>query len=331
MPAVTSPPTQIDWREPFSWTELATDTLNFWLGNSLDADLRVSADSVTVRSFELGRSAATVVMKDGRMLADFSEGSLMGGEVVGQVSADFNAAVPRIGIKAKLDRVDLARLSHAVVGHAIVNSPGAIVADLNAVGGTTQEILASLGGKLAIKSQAAGRLGIDLAALAATAKASEAFGWGAAGKGTTVFDQLDLRLVLRDGIVLTEHAEAGGSESALSATGMFNLAQERLDIRVTQTAPAPAAGKPAPAPSARCRSSCAVRGASRACDRSPMHRSMAAQAGASAFFRLSGHRLNAENAINNGLAGPPASERASAAAVALPPTNAHLDEFAPLH
>ena len=68
-------------------------------------------------------------------------------------------------------------------------------------------------------------------------------GWGVAGKGTTAFDALELKLVFRDGVMLTEVAEARAGKYGWSASGLVNLPASRLDVRLSQVSPSPDALK----------------------------------------------------------------------------------------
>lgn len=227
--------------EPFSWTGLASDTLSMWFGSAIDADLRVSTDRVITGIDDLGRSAATVVLKDGRLLADIAELAVLGGDAVGQIAADFNAAQPRLTFKGKLGNVELGRLSKVLIGQSIVQGPGAVVADLVANGSTGHDILQSLSGKLMIKAQSAGRLGLDLKALSTAVDDKPQEGWGTSNRTATGFDHLDLKFVLRDGVLLTESADVLTTDAAWTATGVVNLALGQIDARLTQQPTAPAA------------------------------------------------------------------------------------------
>ena len=62
---------------------------------------------------------------------------------------------------------------------------------------------------------------------------------------------MDLKLIVRDGVLLTETAEAVVGDGAWTATGVLNLPLQRIDLRLIQTLPAPnaklgaAGGRPA--------------------------------------------------------------------------------------
>jgi hypothetical protein len=141
-------------------------------------------------------------------------------------------------IRGKLDKVDLRTISAAVAGAPLLEAQGTVVADLAASGGTIRELMDRLAGKVTINSAAPGRLGIDLMRLADAVAAGRTGGWAKLAQGSTQFDKLDLKFVLREGILLTENAEISGRESSWVATGVVNLPANRVDLRLVQTPPA---------------------------------------------------------------------------------------------
>ena len=227
--------------EPFSWSTFAAGVLTVPLGLHLDADLRISADKVVLGGFELGRSAATIALKDGRLLADLAELKFNGGEGGGQITADFTRYLPKFTLRGKLDRVDLGPLSSSLTGRPIVQGQANVVADIAGTGATLQDVFQGLAGKFAVRLPEGVRVGLDLRALATAARTKEVTGWDPAARGSTNFDQMDLRLVLRDGTVLTQSAEARSADGTWSATGVVNLLSNRIDVRLTQSAGSPAA------------------------------------------------------------------------------------------
>lgn len=223
--------------EPFSWSTLAAGVLTVPLGRHLDADLRISAEKVVLGGgVELGRSAATVALKDGRLLADLAELKFNGGEGGGQITADFTGYLPKFTVRGKLDRVDMGPLSNAFAGRPLLQGQANIVADIAGVGATLQDVLKGLAGKFSVRLPEGARIGLDLKTLATAARIKDVTGWDAYARGSTSFDQMDLRLVLRDGIVLTESAEARSGDGTWSATGVANLLSNRIDVRLTQSA-----------------------------------------------------------------------------------------------
>lgn len=232
--------------EPLSWTALAAGALSVPLGLHLDADLRLSSEKVALGGLELGRFAATVSLKDGRLLADLAELKFNGGEGGGQITADFNGLLPRVTLRGKLDRIDAGPLVNALVGRPILQGRANVVADLAGGGSTLRDLMHGLAGKVTIKVQEGARIGLDLKAMSAAARAKGFVGWEPGMRGISSFDEIDLRLVLRDGSMLTETAQARAGDSVWSASGVTNVLSERIDMRLSHTVGASPAAKAKP-------------------------------------------------------------------------------------
>lgn len=223
--------------EGFKWSTLAAEVLTVPLGMHLDADLRFSADKINFGTFELGRTAATIALKDGRLLADAADIKFNGGEGGGQVSADFTGFTPRVTLRGRLDQMDLAMLSTNFAGRPLLSGKAGIVADLQGAGNTLRDVLRGLAGKITVRGQSSGKIGIDLRGLANAAAAADASGWPGASKGSTDFETVDLKLVLRDGTILAEATEMKTGDGVWTAVGVVNLNSDRLDVTLSEFAP----------------------------------------------------------------------------------------------
>ena len=240
-----------DTSDGVTWSSFAGGALTVPLGMHLDADLRISADRVQFGAFELGRSAMTIALKDGRLLADVADLKFNGGEGAGQITADFNGFTPKVTVRGKLEQVELGMLTGSLSGSQLVQGKGGIVADFAGSGATLHDVIKGLAGKIAVRSQSPGRIAIDLRSLAAAVRERDTVGWGSSAvRGVTGYDNLDLRLVLRDGTLLTESAEARSADSTWTAVGVINLLSERIDVRVSQDVanPGGVAGQPRDGP-----------------------------------------------------------------------------------
>lgn len=223
-----------------AWSTFTAGPLTVPLGMHLDADLRISADRIAFGAFEIGHSAATIALKDGRLLADVADLKFNGGEGGGQLTADFTGFMPKVGVRGKLEQVELGPLTNSLAGVQLMSGKAGIIVDLTGSGGTLQDVIRSFTGKLSVRGQSPGRLGLDLRGISTAVRSGEISGWGPSQKGSTGYDAIDLRLVLRDGTILTETAEARTPEGTWTAVGVLNLTSDRVDLRLSQSASAQA-------------------------------------------------------------------------------------------
>lgn len=206
----------------------------FPLIQSVDADLRISSDSVTVPGLTIGRSAATVSLKGGKMIADIAELEIdEGTHGGGQLRIDASGPQPSYDIRGKLEALDVGRAAQAVFGHPTIQGRGDVIVEISAAGDTGATLLGSLDGKLSVLLKDGGRLGLDLNQLIANAKAAEpASVWQAASSGAILVDTLDARFAVANGIIRTESAEAMSGPRAVKAEGVINLPARQLDMEL---------------------------------------------------------------------------------------------------
>ncbi len=222
----------------------ATTALDAALGNArgpfslpltqlIDADLRISSDRMKARAIDLGRGAATLSIKDGRLLADIAELEMFGSRVSGLISVDAAQAVPRYKLKMKLAGADLGAIGQAFGSGNAIQGTGDVIADLDAKGEWASDLARSATGKVVLAMKDGGRLGFDFRVLSELARANTVNGWSLARRNATNIEALDARFVLSDGVVRAEALSAMTSDGLLTATGGGNLKTGVVDLRLS--------------------------------------------------------------------------------------------------
>ena len=208
--------------------------LEFPLIQAIDADFRISSDSLTLPATTIGRSAATVSLRDGKMLADIAELEFEDGtRGGGQIRIDMSGANPNYGMQAKFEAADVARPAQLIFGHPTVQGRGAITVDLNATGNTGESLLQSLDGKLYVTLLEAGRVGLDINKLAAPESQPLSTGaWRDVSTQAISVDKLDARFTVSKGVFHTQAVEAVSGERALRASGTISLPERSLDMQL---------------------------------------------------------------------------------------------------
>jgi AsmA protein len=244
-------PLQPGFRLSGALSSLGGDTseLSLPTGRQLDADVRISAGRILLHGLEGGRFAASVSLKQGRLLADVAEIGLDQGTGSGQLTADLTGHRPLVAVRCRLEDVDAARASTLILGHGAVQGLSTITVDLSATGDTRADLVRTLRGKVGISLREGGRLGIDLKSLMGAAQKSDLDGWSLAMRGQTPIDGLEAKLRVDSGVVASEHVEATFGDLLLRAIGTVSLASRQLDLRLLlAAAPAAAARAQAAAP-----------------------------------------------------------------------------------
>jgi len=209
--------------------------LEFPLIKAIDADFRISADSVALPETTIGRSAATVTLRDGKMLADvaefeFDDGTRGGG----QIRIDMSGETPSYGMHAKLEAPDIGHAVAAIFGHPTVQGRGSVTIDLAAIGDNGESMLNTLDGKLCVTLTENGRIGLDINRLTAEGTPPQPpASWQEVSSGAITVDKLDLRFAVAKGVMRTQTGSAVSGQRALKADGSIDLTDERIDIELS--------------------------------------------------------------------------------------------------
>lgn len=232
-----APDSKLDLARFISWPDWIEPTPSL-LAEEIDADLRLSADEVTLGTHQLGRGAATLTLNQGRLLADVTELEIgSGARGSGQLSVDFTPAEPPIAVKAKLQHVELSQLSQRLFGHPALLGSADLSLDLAGFGSTSSAVVGSARGTIHVRAENGAQLGADLRTLAATALSRELDGWGPSSKGQTTVDQLDAELMLSSGVLALQKASAKAGATTLTAAGWVGLGDGSVNLRLAVSRP----------------------------------------------------------------------------------------------
>jgi AsmA protein len=244
-PAAGAPPKDVKSRLEAAWLALTGDPADyaFPLIRELDADVRISADRVVARGNDFGRGAATLSIRDGKMLADLAEIELGHGAFGGgQVMLDMAGREPRYVVRGKLAGFEAARLSAAVFDYPpLLSGRGEVSLDLAATGATRAQLANTLAGKIMLHIGEGGRLGIDIDALLAAARAKDLAGW-TAGRGSTMVDEIVARFRVSGGTVSAEAVKVQTNGRSIVGTGGIDFTNRELDVQVMLAPSAAAPG-----------------------------------------------------------------------------------------
>ncbi len=198
--------------------------------DNVDADLRISCETLVIPGIETGQAAVAITLKNGKLLADVAEVAIEEGVFKGQLAVERAGPDPRYALSGKFEGVEAGRLLQRALGRNPLQGRADINLSLTTVGDTTEELLTSLGGKAQIEMRGGSRLGLDLRGLAQSVKRGELKGWQAAGTSTTGLDELALRLDASQGVVRATILQAKSGTNMFSGSGTIDLAKQALDF-----------------------------------------------------------------------------------------------------
>jgi AsmA protein len=227
-------------RHTWSWSAF---DFSFPILTYFDADLRLSAASLVFKGVPLGRSAASIAVRSGKLMANIVELELPMGTASGRLTADVSESPPRYALRGKIDSFEAAPVATWLTGLPILSGRSVLKVDLKTAGQTPTEVLKALAGRVGLSLIESGKLALDLRALrAGTYPAADA---SQLVKGSTSIDTLEARANLVDGLLVAEHVQAKAAGHSISASGSANLLDHTLDLRLlVQPAPGERPGLP---------------------------------------------------------------------------------------
>ncbi len=251
----------------------AANVLTLPIIRHLDADVRLSADRIVLAGTAIGRAAATVTARGGRLTGSIADLELDGGgQGGGQIGVDMTGAEPAFSLSAQLRGVELSTfVPHLGSGIPVVEGRGKLTADVTARGGSGTQIAETLSGRAGITYNQGGRLAVDLARIMESAPAAQTtaprttpLAPAAPGPATPVLargamtlDQLTARFTIAGGLWTTESLWASTGNAIYTATGTFYPPAQVLDLSLARGS-VPVQGVPtddatAPQPAVRVR------------------------------------------------------------------------------
>jgi AsmA protein len=229
-----------------SWLALlhavSAASLDMPLLRELDADLRVSASSLSIGSLDLGGSAATITIKSAQMLADIAELNPGNGRIAGQVRTDMAGGLPRVSIRGKIEDLDIAPSVAALVGQEVLSGGGSVTVDLAGAGQTLAGAAPELAGRITVLLPNGGRMAMDPKSLSSLVSKGEIVGLKDVARGQTAFDRLEARLSLRSRNLYADQIVARSGDQLITVTGSVDLAERMLSLTMSSAVASQSAG-----------------------------------------------------------------------------------------
>lgn len=224
-------------RTGLGWLRSITEpgSLAFPLIRHLDADLRISANEVTSGALKFGKSAASVAVKDGKLLADVAELDIDGeGNLRGLLAIDMAGIVPRYQMRGKLEAVEAGKATEIMFGHPVLSGRASIMFDLTGTGETVDQLASTLHGKLGVELPEGGALGLDVVQLASlAARSPEIKGWGTLGRSQARVSRLVSRFSMQGGVLFADTFKATAGDRLMTLSGDINLASRTVDAQMS--------------------------------------------------------------------------------------------------
>ena len=208
------------------WSDEAIDASAL---KALDADFTLTATAIKARRLEIGRSAITLALHDGRLTADLADLTLYQGKGKGRVVLD--GAQPGLGLNAGFSLKGLqAQPFLAAFGFERLEGTGSAELQLTGRGASQRQLVSSLGGKGSVSFLNGAIRGINLAAMARNL--TTAF-TDTGGTEKTDFAELSGNFTIAGGIVTNPDLSLQSPLLRVAGAGSVDLPRRSLNYRIT--------------------------------------------------------------------------------------------------
>jgi AsmA protein len=206
----------------------ATRDLTLSLIGALDADVRMSAETVTFGQLQVGRSALSLALRDGEMLMDLADMALPGGGAVsGELSIRGLRTAPDYTARGRIQGAELADFSALLAGTVMALGKGDVMFDLKASGGAGIDVLSRMTGRIEIAMPNGGLATCALRELASLRDGCHS---------TTLLAPFQAYLAVTNGIISAERVEAMTGYDRARIEGTMDLVTSTMDLKISTTA-----------------------------------------------------------------------------------------------
>ena len=196
-----------------------------------DADFALSAGSILYRKLQIGKSALSLHLKDGRFEADLTELALYKGAGKGKVVVDGSGAVPGISSDFDLKNVQIEPLLKDYMDMDRLSGVGAFDIAVTGHGKSQREIISSLGGKGDFNLANGVIKGMNLVGM--VKNIGNAFESSSKGADQTDFTSLTGTFTITNGVLHNNDLQLKSAEIPMTGTGTVDLPKRSVQYKVT--------------------------------------------------------------------------------------------------
>ena len=216
------------------WWSTLTSLWTAPLANQIEADLRISADETAIGETTLGKAAAAISFKKGKLSAQVAKLAFDGGSGNGQITIDYSGLIPRTMIRGRLTNAPLGDLASAIVGSRSIEGRATITADLDMQGNHLRTMIDNVSGKVSLSLVDGGAIGLDLDSLfkpaesASGIKPTEVI--RVAAQGTTQVEELDIDFDFNSGHATCRRLVAKFNKRVARLAGRVDLPSQTWNL-----------------------------------------------------------------------------------------------------
>jgi AsmA protein len=201
----------------------------------VDANIELTTQRLLMQKVVIDRAQGTVVLSDGFLAAALNDFAMYGGQGSGRV--EINARDSDIVLRHQLDATGVAAEAFLkdAVGFSQLSGVAALKLDLTGKGATQDAMMKALSGSMDLRLKEGGLRGVDLGGLSRTI-GNALNGQMVSETASTPFTDFAVTFRVVDGVAATRDLRIRAKDAEVSAAGIIDIGNRRIDMRVTPRA-----------------------------------------------------------------------------------------------
>lgn len=223
-------------------TGWSAEPLDFAGLKAFDAELVLRTGALVFQKMRMDRAVLEMAINGGVLDARLKDMSLYGGQGTGRLVLDAREAVPKVRQTLSVTGIEALPFLGDAVGLDRLAGKASLTLDVGGVGRSQDAMMKTLRGTMALQMIDGEIKGFSLGEIARTVRA--ALSGGALGPAaSTDFGSFSANFLIKDGVAATNDLSLAAPFLRMSGTGLINLGDQTVDLRVSPKAVAAGVGQ----------------------------------------------------------------------------------------
>lgn len=201
--------------------------------NAIDADLKLSANSLIAKDIVTGKVSLVARLKDGQLQASLDQLSLYEGTGTGGISLNAKAKPAQMSANFSLGQMQMAYFLRDAVGMKSLSGRGGTQLSLTTTGASRADLIRNLNGTTNLAIRDGQIRGINIPQMLRSLRGNILEGWASSSAQNTDFSSLQASFIIKNGIATNQDLQMLGPLVRMTGAGQIDLVHQRINYRAT--------------------------------------------------------------------------------------------------
>jgi AsmA protein len=201
--------------------------------NTIDADLKLSANSLIAKDIVTGKVSLVARLKDGQLQASLDQLSLYEGTGTGGITLNAKAQPAQMSANFSLGQMQMAYFLRDAVGMKSLSGRGGTQLALTTTGASQADLMRNLNGTASLAIRDGQIRGINIPQMLRTLQGNILEGWASSEAQSTDFSSLQASFNIKNGIATNQDLQMLGPLVRLTGAGQIDLVRQRINYKAT--------------------------------------------------------------------------------------------------